>query len=70
MKTHSWVSYNHFGDSIEITIRDHSGGKIEGWKVGSVDKKRQKQVFSVIKKKYGIDLFFKVDTEQDLNWLE
>lgn len=65
------MQYGYKGDSIEIVIRDFSGAKIESWKVGGTDKRRQRQIFNTIKKKYNINLFFTLtEKDRDLQWLD
>jgi len=70
MKNHLWIKHHNFGDTVEFIVRDFSGAKIESWKVGSTDKKRQKQIFKAIKAKHGINLFFNIEENKDLDWLE
>lgn len=67
MKSHVWVKHSNLGETVEITVRDFSGARLESWKISGLDKKRQKQIFSAIKKKYDIDLFF-YKLDRDLSW--
>jgi len=67
MKSHVWIKHSNFGETVEITVRDFSGARLENWKVNGSDKKRQKQVFNTIKEKYNIDLFF-YKLDRDLEW--
>lgn len=70
MKSHVWLSHHIKGDSIEIIVRDYSGARLEGWKVLTNDQRRIKQVFKIIKNKYGINLFFYIKRkDKDLDWL-
>lgn len=70
MKSHSWVKHHHQGDRIEVTVRSASNARIESWLIDGTDRKRQKQVLNIVKKKYGIDLFFKrEELDKDLEWL-
>lgn len=71
MKKHTWINYGNFGETIEIIIRNASGGKIESWKFNSSDKNAKVKVFSIIKRKYGINLFLKKEyKDKDLSWLK
>ena len=67
-------SYNYFRNAeiIEITIRDMVGAKVDSFKWNSQDKERERNVFNIIRKKYGI--FVKPEIEprndKDIEWLD
>ncbi len=71
MKAHTWIKYGSYGETIEITVRDFSGAKLESWKVTSSDKKALRKIYGMIKNKYGINMFIKFDDQdRDLSWLK
>jgi len=71
LKTHSWIKYGSYGESVEVIVRDFSGAKLESWRITSGDKKGLSKIFEIIKKKYGINMFIShKDKDKDLSWLK
>ena len=61
--------YNKSGDTIEITIRDNTGRKVEQFKANVQDKKLVKKIFSIIEHKYNLVMDSK-QPKEDENWLD
>ena len=69
-KYHNWIRYGQNGMIVEITVRDESGNKIEGFRVNVNDKKAIRKVVRILKEKFGLDLSQKLDNKnKDLEWL-
>ena len=70
MKKHAWFIYGGGGETIEITVRDSSGAKLESWRVETKDVARLKQIYRALKTKYNLDMFVKEGKkDKDLDWL-
>lgn len=70
MKKHVWFKYGLGGETVEITVRDASGARLESWRLETNDSKRLRQIYTTIKKKYSLNMFL-IDkqADKDLDWL-
>jgi len=70
MKKNIWFRYGTGGETIEIIVRDPSGAKLESWRADVQDKKKIRNIYTIIKRKYNINLFvINKKEDKDLNWL-
>ena len=65
------IEYNrHNGEQVELIIKDYSGKKIDTFKWNLSDKKLERKLFNIVRRKYGM---FKVEIpspDRDLDWLK
>jgi hypothetical protein len=58
------------GEQAELIIKDYSGKKIDTFKWNLSDKKLERKLFSIVRRKYGM---FKIEVpnpDKDLDWLK
>lgn len=73
-KKHNWIKYGRSSDFIEISIKDHTGRRIDFFRCNN--KKDYKNILDIIKNKHGWDYNFKIDIkdptsyEDEMSWLK
>ncbi len=71
-KNHYWIGYQRQDDTIEVTIKDSSGARIESWEINMNDKKAGTKMMRMLKEKYNFspEIPSEKSINKDLDWLK